>query len=91
MLMVLITTIVFIVEGYMKLSELMIGTEAKVITFGELSNDIRKKLMVMGLLPNTTIKLLRRAPMGDPLQIEVRGVSLAVRENIAALIDVEVK
>ncbi|PMH41925.1 iron transporter FeoA [Vibrio sp. 10N.286.49.B3] len=75
----------------MKLSELMIGTEAKVITFGELSNDIRKKLMVMGLLPNTTIKLLRRAPMGDPLQIEVRGVSLAVRENIAALIDVEVK
>ncbi|CSB70182.1 ferrous iron transport protein A [Vibrio cholerae] len=45
--------------------------------------------MVMGVLPNTEVVLIRRAPMGDPLQVEVRGVSIALRENIAANIDVE--
>ncbi|TOM87765.1 FeoA family protein [Vibrio parahaemolyticus] len=54
-----------------------------------LSSDIRKKLMVMGLLPNTEVKVIRRAPMGDPLQVEVRGVSVALRETIAQKIDVE--
>lgn len=45
--------------------------------------------MVMGILPNTLVTLIRRAPMGDPLQIEVRGVSMAVRESIAAAVEVE--
>ncbi|HBC2047614.1 TPA: FeoA domain-containing protein, partial [Vibrio cholerae] len=53
------------------------------------SDTVRKKLMVMGVLPNTEVVLIRRAPMGDPLQVEVRGVSIALRENIAANIDVE--
>jgi ferrous iron transport protein A len=46
---------------------------------------------VMGLLPNTPVKVIRRAPMGDPLQIEVRGVSLAVRNSIAKSVSVEVR
>ncbi|AIL70057.1 Fe2+ transport system protein A [Vibrio vulnificus] len=54
-----------------------------------LTSDVRKKLMVMGILPNTSVRLIRRAPMGDPLQIEARGVSLAVREKIAEAIEVE--
>ncbi|GAK23608.1 ferrous iron transport protein A [Vibrio sp. JCM 19052] len=45
--------------------------------------------MVMGLLPNTEVKVIRRAPMGDPLQVEVRGVSVALREAIAQNIEVE--
>lgn len=75
----------------MKLSQLQQGQEATITSFTELSNDIRKKLMVMGLLPNTPVTLIRKAPMGDPLQVEVRGVSLAVRVNIADAIQVEVK
>jgi len=75
----------------MKLSELVQGQEATIVGFTELSNDVRKKLMVMGLLPNTPVKLIRRAPMGDPLQIEVRGVSLAVRNSIAKSVSVEVR
>ncbi|WP_039985715.1 FeoA family protein, partial [Vibrio owensii] len=54
-----------------------------------LTSDVRKKLMVMGLLPNTEVKVIRRAPMGDPLQVEVRGVSVALREAIAQNIEVE--
>ncbi len=75
----------------MKLSELAQGQCATVRAFLSLSIDVRKKLMVMGILPDTEIRLIRRAPLGDPLQVEVRGVSLAVRENIAAQIEVESK
>ncbi|GAB2665501.1 FeoA family protein [Vibrio panuliri] len=75
----------------MQLSQLNPGQEGTIIGFSELSSDVRKKLMVMGLLPKTPIKLVRFAPMGDPLQVEVRGVSIAVRANIADAILVEAK
>ncbi|AAO08687.1 ferrous iron transport protein A [Vibrio vulnificus] len=73
----------------MKLSELKQGQSAMVVAIHGLTSDVRKKLMVMGILPNTSVRLIRRAPMGDPLQIEARGVSLAVREKIAEAIEVE--
>ncbi|ELI5734927.1 ferrous iron transport protein A [Vibrio fluvialis] len=73
----------------MKLSDLNAGESGLILALNGLSSDVRKKLMVMGLLPNTQVTLIRRAPMGDPLQVEVRGVSIAVRESIAAAIDVE--
>ncbi|NOH62058.1 FeoA family protein [Vibrio sp. RE88] len=73
----------------MKLSDLTQGQKATITGFSELSNEVRKKLMVMGLLPQTPVTLIRKAPMGDPLQVEVRGVSLAVRTNIANSIHVE--
>ncbi|EHI9241968.1 ferrous iron transport protein A [Vibrio vulnificus] len=73
----------------MKLSELKQGQIATVVAIHGLTSDVRKKLMVMGILPNTSVRLIRRAPMGDPLQLEARGVSLAVREKIAEAIEVE--
>ncbi len=73
----------------MKLSELQQGKAATIVELSELSPDVRKKLMVMGMLPKTEVTLIRRAPMGDPLQVEVRGVSIAIRENIAAAIEVQ--
>ncbi|CCN72997.1 FeoA family protein [Vibrio nigripulchritudo] len=74
----------------MKLSEMGIGDNAKVTSLGNLTQEIRKKLMVMGMLPDTQIKLVRIAPMGDPLQVEVRGVVIAMRENLAQQVEVEV-
>lgn len=73
----------------MNLSQLSAGESAQIKSLDQLSIDIRKKLMVMGILPETAIKVIRRAPMGDPLQVEVRGVSLALREKIASAIEVE--
>ncbi len=49
----------------------------------------RKKLMVMGLLPRTEITVVRLAPLGDPLQVRVRGVDIALRKQIAENIEVE--
>lgn len=74
----------------MKLSNLEQGQNATVISFNDMTNEVRKKLMVMGILPKTPITLIRRAPMGDPLQVEVRGVSIAIRSAIADAIEVEV-
>ncbi|MBD6986369.1 ferrous iron transport protein A [Vibrio parahaemolyticus] len=73
----------------MKLSEIKPRETVTIRLLYGLSSDIRKKLMVMGLLPNTEVKVIRRAPMGDPLQVEVRGVSVALRETIAQKIEVE--
>ncbi|EEY98599.1 ferrous iron transport protein A [Vibrio sp. RC586] len=67
-----------------------VGERGVILALEGLSDTIRKKLMVMGVLPNTEVLLIRRAPMGDPLQVEVRGVSIALRENIAANIEVEI-
>lgn len=47
--------------------------------------------MVMGLLPHTEITVVRLAPLGDPLQVRVRGVDIALRKKIAEDIEVEVK
>ncbi|EEZ41461.1 putative ferrous iron transport protein A [Photobacterium damselae subsp. damselae CIP 102761] len=47
--------------------------------------------MVMGLLPHTEVAVVRLAPLGDPLQIRVRGVDIALRKQIAESIEVEVK
>ncbi|WP_428771695.1 FeoA family protein [Vibrio sp.] len=74
----------------MTLSELSPGQSAKITGFCNMAKETRKKLMIMGLLPDTPITLIRRAPMGDPLQIEARGVTLAVRNSIAKSIALEV-
>ncbi|SDH71205.1 ferrous iron transport protein A [Vibrio xiamenensis] len=74
----------------MKLSQLAPGQSAVISGFSQMTSDVRKKLMIMGMLPDTNVTVLRKAPFGDPLQVEVRGVSLALRCAIANQIDVEV-
>ncbi|MFB9134856.1 ferrous iron transport protein A [Vibrio sp. AK197] len=74
----------------MKLSQLSPGESAVICGFAQMTSDVRKKLMIMGMLPDTNVTVLRKAPFGDPLQVQVRGVSLALRNAIAEQIDVEV-
>jgi Fe2+ transport system protein FeoA len=51
----------------------------------ELPRDERvaNRLREMGLLPGTTIMFVRRAPLGDPIEIRLRGYSLSLREKEA--------
>ena len=72
-----------------KLSELKMGESGRVVSLTGISVDIRKKLMAMGLLPNTTVTLVRSAPLGDPLQLKVREVNIAMRKKMAESIEVE--
>lgn len=49
------------------------------------------RLQELGLLPGTPIKFVRRAPLGDPLQIVLRGYSMTLRGSEAAAVKVEVE
>ncbi len=49
---------------------------------------LRLRLLDMGLIPKTKVKIVKVAPMGDPIEITVRGYELTLRKEDAALIDV---
>jgi ferrous iron transport protein A len=50
---------------------------------------VRNRLLQMGVTPGTTISVVRKAPLGDPIEIEVRGYYLSLRRAEARLISVE--
>jgi len=69
------------------LADLPLGHFARV-TGVEGSRAFRRRLLEMGLVPGTTIRVVTVAPLGDPLQIEVRGGQWSLRRNEAAHIAV---
>ncbi len=53
------------------------------------TGSVKKKLMDMGLTKNTEVYIRKVAPLGDPIELTVRGYELSIRKADAALIDVE--
>lgn len=51
--------------------------------------ELRRRLLDMGLTPNTIVKLVRVAPLGDPIELCLRGYNLSLREEAARDIEVE--
>ena len=52
-------------------------------------SPLKNRLMTMGLVPGTQVKILRSAPLGDPMALRVRSYHLALRRDDAASIEVE--
>ena len=52
------------------------------------SDAIAMRLMEMGLTPGTEVKIIGEAPLGDPVELEVRGYRLSVRRSEAKRIEV---
>ncbi len=50
---------------------------------------LRERLVELGLSPGSVVRLLRRAPLGDPLEFQVRGYRLAIRGDEAASVEAE--
>ena len=72
----------------MTLANLSIGDTAKVTNIvGE--SAITKRLMEMGIVPGVSVRVVKSAPFGDPIEIRVRGYSLAMRKSEAATIEVQ--
>lgn len=72
----------------MKLNELEIGKKAKIISVaGE--GQLRHHILDMGLIPGTVVTLVKYAPMGDPIELLVRGYELTLRVDDAKLIGIE--
>ena len=73
----------------MVLTELSPGQSARITHMNHLGRALRRKLMVMGLLPQTEILYLRAAPLGDPLQIQCQRICLSMQRSLAQQIEVE--
>jgi ferrous iron transport protein A len=70
------------------LSELSPGERGKVVKVAG-DAEAARRLMEMGLMRGTTVEVVRRAPLGDPLEVRVRGFMLTLRRSEAEHIEVE--
>ena len=74
---------------HIPLNELRVGQRGIVVRVGS-KGPIKRRMMDMGLVPGTVVKVLRVAPLGDPIEFTVKGYSLSLRKSEAKAIRVEV-
>jgi ferrous iron transport protein A len=72
----------------LKLSDLRVGEEARVGEYAEMT-EYCERLIRMGLIPGTRIRLERLAPLGDPVEIRFRGYALVLRPSEAECLPLE--
>ncbi len=69
----------------MTLNDLKVGQSGVISTVGG-KGALRLRLLDMGLIPNTSVQVQKVAPMGDPIQIRIRGYELTLRREDAKCI-----
>jgi len=70
------------------LAQLTVGSRAIVKRIDD-ADEVSCRLMEMGLTPGTELKIVGVAPLGDPLELELRGYRLSVRKSEAQRVQVE--
>lgn len=72
------------------LCDFMVGESGKIVKVnGE--GRIRRRLFDMGITPQADVVMRKKAPLGDPIEVTVRGYELTLRKGEAACVEVEVK
>ena len=71
------------------LQELAPGQSGMILSVGNQSGAVKRRLVDMGLTPGTTVKVTKVAPLGDPVEITVRGYELSLRKADAGMVEVE--
>ncbi len=71
----------------MTLDKLPIGKPAVILTVGG-EGDLRCHLLDMGLIPHTEVTVRKIAPLGDPMELYLRGYTMTLRKEDAARIEV---
>ena len=71
----------------MTLAQLAVGASATIRAYPQ-SGPAFTRLREMGLLPGTRVTLVRTAPLGDPIEIQVRGYRLSLRKSEASLVEI---
>ena len=72
----------------MQLRDLKPGQKGVVKGFLPGNQEYRKKLFSLGVLPNTQFEVTRVAPLGDPIEIKLRGSFISVRKAEIEIIDI---
>lgn len=70
------------------LKDLKVGESAKVVKLHG-QGAVRRRIMDMGITKGTTVKVHKLAPLGDPIEITVRGYQLSLRKADAQMVEVE--
>ena len=71
------------------LSQLSIGEGGKIVKVnGE--GAIRRRLLDMGITPSAEVYFRKKAPLGDPIEISIRGYELTLRKAEANFVEVEI-
>lgn len=65
------------------LADLIQGDRARLVTFGQTDSQYRRNLLSLGVTCGAEIRVIRVAPLGCPVQVEVRGTSLTLRKEEA--------
>ena len=73
-----------------KLDEIKVG-ESGLIKKVEGEGRLRRRLFDMGVTPGATVYLRKKAPLGDPLEITIRGYELTLRKTEANLVILEME
>ena len=74
----------------MQLKEIKVGQRARIIALNGGKTLYRQRLIDLGLLPGTELVVVRMAPLGDPVEIAVRGFALSLRKEEASVMQLEV-
>lgn len=74
----------------MVLSELKVGDRAKIVKLNVENREIRRHLLDMGLTRGVEVKIKKIAPVGDPIDIELRDYELCISKSDLSQIEVEV-
>jgi Fe2+ transport system protein FeoA len=71
------------------IQQLQVGDRAKVVRLSKANPVYRQKLLAMGLTPGTQFLVKRIAPLGDPIELHVRGYGLSLRKKEAQVLEIE--
>jgi ferrous iron transport protein A len=72
-----------------KLKELNVGSSARILGYAGSDKRYRQKLLRMGLIKGEILTITRKAPMGDPIEITIKGYNLTLRKAEADALNVE--
>jgi ferrous iron transport protein A len=67
----------------MRITELLVGQIVRLVDFGKTDSVYRRRLLSLGITRGVELKIIRVAPLGCPLEVEVRGTFLSLRKEEA--------
>ena len=73
----------------MTVIDLKPGQKAAVTAIGTGDPSLKRRILDMGITPGVEITMIKTAPLGDPLEITLRGYQLSLRKNEARQIEVQ--
>lgn len=73
----------------MRITELVKGDKVRLVGYGNTDPRYRRRLLSLGITKNVELTVIRVAPLGCPVQVEVRGTALTLRKEEAIDLELE--